>query len=96
MTPSTPLALGPELTISQAAHCHGLLLQSLQTPPTQPLALDLSGVTDFDSAGVQLLLATERSLQQHGQTLQVVRASAVVGGALATLGLQRLLEPATA
>jgi HPt (histidine-containing phosphotransfer) domain-containing protein/ABC-type transporter Mla MlaB component len=51
------LALGPELTIAQAALCRDQLLDALCATPGD-LALDLSAVTDIDSAGMQLLLAT--------------------------------------
>jgi anti-anti-sigma factor len=84
------LALGPELTIAQAATAREALLQALQAGAGD-LALDLSGVMDFDSAGVQLLLATRRSLQAQGRALVLHQPSAAVRDALQCLGLQPLL-----
>ena len=89
---STPpcLALGPEMTIAFAATTRDTLAAALQAHPGD-LALDLAGVTDFDSSGVQLLLATHRSLAERGDMLQVVAASLTVNDALATFGLLDLL-----
>lgn len=56
------------------------------------LTLDLGEVTDFDSAGVQLLLAARRSLAERGQRLQVATASPVVRDGLQVFGLQSLLD----
>jgi anti-anti-sigma factor len=84
------LALGPELTIAFAAATRDTLAAALQTGHGD-LALDLGGVTDFDSSGVQLLLATRRSLLERGDMLQVVATSATVNDALATFGLHDLL-----
>jgi anti-anti-sigma factor len=84
------LALGPELTIAQAATAREALLQALRDG-TGELALDLCGVIDFDSAGVQLLLATRRSLQAQGRALVLHQPSAAVRDALQCLGLQSML-----
>lgn len=86
------LHLGPELTIAYAAACRDSMLQALAAQP-DGLTLDLSGVTDFDSAGVQLLLATASSLQARGQTLHLAGASTAVEQGLAVFGLQALLHP---
>ncbi len=89
---STPqsLVLGPELTIAFAAATRDCLAAALQGGHGD-LALDLAGVTDFDSSGVQLLLAARRSLATRGDMLQVLAASATVEDALATFGLHDLL-----
>ncbi len=61
------------------------------------LRLDLSAVHDFDSSGVQLLLATRRSLAARGSALQLVAPTAAVHDALRLFGLGTLLAaPATA
>jgi anti-anti-sigma factor len=97
--PSTPaaaptcLVLGPEMTIAHAAGWHAALAAGLQAAPAT-LTLDLAGVTDFDSSGVQLLLATRRSLAERGDALHIVAASPAVSDALATFGLQDLLGTA--
>jgi anti-anti-sigma factor len=95
-TPAGPVVLGPELIIATAATCHAELIEKLPAPAGD-LQLDLSSVTDFDSAGVQLLLSTRRSLAERGDALHIVAASAAVRDALTLFGLQELMdEPATA
>lgn len=89
------LPLGPELTIAFAAACRDTLVDALATTPGD-LALDLGEVTDFDSSGVQLLLATQRSLAARGDALCITAASAAVRDALTLFGLGGLLDPATA
>jgi anti-anti-sigma factor len=91
---STPnlLAFGPEMTIAFAAATRRKLIETLSC--VGPLTLDLSGVSDFDSSGVQLLLATRRSLAERGDALTLHAPSAPVREALATFGLGDLLEPA--
>jgi anti-anti-sigma factor len=91
--PPPALVLGPEMTIAHAATWYAALAAALQEAPAT-LALDLSGVTDFDSSGVQLLLATRRSLVERGDALHIVAASPPVSEALATFGLQALLGTA--
>ncbi|MBU6261264.1 MAG: STAS domain-containing protein [Burkholderiales bacterium] len=96
MTPiANPLALGPELTIAHAATWHEALAGALAQRGGD-LALDLGGVTDFDSSGVQLLLATRRSLVERGDALELQRASAAVRDALNRFGLAEMLPAATA
>jgi anti-anti-sigma factor len=89
------LDLGPELTIAHAASWHETLTGAL-AGHAGDLPLDLAGVTDFDSSGVQLLLATRRSLAERGDALRIVAASAAVRDALATFGLLDLLPAARA
>ena len=88
-TAPTPVALGPELTIAYAAAAYETLCAAVAAAPGD-LELDLSGVTDFDSSAVQLLLATRRSLLQRGHALRLVTASGAVRDALATFGLSPL------
>jgi anti-anti-sigma factor len=83
------------MTIAHAAAWHEALVQALAGGDGD-LRLDLASVSDFDSAGVQLLLATRHSLLQRGAALHIVAASTAVGDALATLGLQDLLPGARA
>lgn len=42
------------------------------------LEVDLAGVDEFDSAGVQLLLALQRELQRQRRQLRLVRHSSAV------------------
>jgi len=89
---ASPLSLGNDLTIGRAAELRELLLARLAEAPAV-LSLDLGEVADFDSAGIQLLLATRRALAEAGAQLSVVAASAVVRAGLQTFGLDSLLEP---
>jgi anti-sigma B factor antagonist len=95
-TAAAVLALGPEMTIAYAAE----LRETLQDAATAAAAahtdllLDLAGVSDFDSSGVQLLLSARLSLQARGQGLRLVACSAAVRDALRTFGLAELLAPA--
>ena len=79
-------AIGPEMTIAQAADNHGQLMAALTVLAGFP-RLEMSAVTDFDSSGVQLLMALRASLAEKGQTLHLVAPSAVVRDALETFGL---------
>lgn len=91
----TALAIAGEFSIYRAAE----LAQSLQEWLPRACAagaapLDLSGVTDMDSAGLQLLLATQRSAQLLGQPLYLSAASTAVQDTLALAGLRHLLPAA--
>lgn len=57
------IPLTGELTIYQAAAIKQQLEQALEQShhDLEPVQLDLSGVTEIDGAGLQLLLATARS-----------------------------------
>jgi anti-sigma B factor antagonist len=93
---STPsersLALGPEMTIPFAAAVREQLAEALRSPGS--LTLDLSGVSDFDSSGVQLVLATRRTLAERGDALHLHAPNACVREAAAVFGLQPDLSPA--
>lgn len=69
------LAIEGELTIYRAAELRETLLAALAASPDVDLTLDLSGVTEFDSAGVQLLMAASKSAQARGRALRLVRHS---------------------
>jgi len=88
------LALGPEMTIAYAADLRETLLGAA-TAADGDLLLDLTGVSDFDSSGVQLLLSARLSLQARGHGLRLVACSAAVRDALRTFGMNDLLAPAT-
>lgn len=96
-TPDTPAVavLGPELTISQAAAWRDQMLEWL-ADGRATLRVDLGSVSEFDSAGVQLLLAARKSLAERGGHLQITTASSTVRDALRVFGLEPVLalEPA--
>jgi anti-anti-sigma factor len=58
---SDGLALTGELTVYHAADIRQTLLAALAEHP-DGLDIDLSGVTEIDSAGVQLLMAAKQAL----------------------------------
>lgn len=82
------LALHGPMTIAQAAALREQLLHALAGGTT---ALDLAEVSEFDSAGVQLLLAAQHSAATAGQAFGLCAASPVVREVLQLLGLQALL-----
>jgi anti-sigma B factor antagonist len=57
------------------------------------LALDLSGVTFIDCAGISVLLATRRRAQLEGGSLRVLRASPRVRRVFALNHLEAVLMP---
>jgi anti-sigma B factor antagonist len=68
-----------ELTIYRAAE---LKADVLAAP-----ALDLGGVTEIDTAGIQLLLLAQREARAAGRGWRIADASPAVDDALALLGL---------
>jgi anti-sigma B factor antagonist len=86
------LALGPEMTIAQAAGLRDALADGVREAPAD-LALDLSGVTDFDSSAVQLLLAARKTLALRGHQLHISTASPTVHDALKVFGLSSAFAP---
>ena len=85
------LDLGHDLTVVMAAQHHESLTKTLLAR-TGDLHLDLSAVDEFDSSGVQLLLAARRSLQERGDQLHLLNPSSAVCDALAVFCLQDLLH----
>jgi anti-anti-sigma factor len=85
-----PFALRGELTIPHAAQHRAELLAAVQQARElgKPLALDLAAVDTFDSAGLQLLMATRRSLQAAGLALQLSAVSGAVQDLFHVYGLQ--------
>ncbi len=80
-----------ELSIAVAQDQRAALLAALAEDGPQ-LQLDLGHIEACDSAGVQLLLALQRSTEQRGRRLHITAASSAVQQALATYGLgERLL-----
>ena len=96
-TAARALALGPEVTIPFAAATREQLLEALRGRGAGgDMVLDLSGVTDFDSAGVQLLLSARRSVLARGAMLRLQAPSASVRDALAVFGLGDAFAPGAA
>lgn len=91
--PDGACTVPPDMTIALAAENHARLLAALPALVADS-RLDMGGVTDFDSSGVQLLLALRASLAAEGRTLQIVQPSAVVRDALEVFGLSQTLATA--
>ena len=85
------LVVGPELTVAFAAQWRDALLDTMTTRSGN-LHLDLAAVSEFDSSGLQLLLATSNSLAARGHALVITAAAAAVRDALTVFGLQALLS----
>lgn len=86
------LAVEGEMTIYRAEELHPVLLDAVRTidAPT----LDLSQVTEFDCAGMQLLLVARREARRLGKALALRDASPAVCDAFAMLGMTAEGEPA--
>ncbi len=65
-----------DMTIYTAAECHGLLQQCLESGAE--IEIDLSGVTDIDSAGMQLLIATKKAGARLGKPVRLISHSSPV------------------
>ena len=70
------LILDGAMTIYNAADIKHRLLDALGTAPT--LELDLSHVTEVDTAGFQLLVMVKRESQRTQRTLRIVAHSPAV------------------
>ncbi|MED5621997.1 STAS domain-containing protein [Ideonella sp. BN130291] len=79
------LSLRGELNIYRAAELKAQLLAALDGAPA--LELDLSGVTEIDSAGVQLLMLARRSALARQRALRLVGHSAAVNDVFQLLDL---------
>ena len=73
--------VGGEMTIFTAAALKSDLL-GLPHEPIGVFELDLSEITDFDTAGMQLLLMLKRRIQKCAGTLRIVACSGAVRNAL--------------
>lgn len=87
-TPESParLRLDGDLTIYEVRTAREQLLTLLPTQPT-PWQLDLGGLDELDSAGVQLLLSLQKTLCANGHSAEVI---ALPGNARTLLELLRL------
>lgn len=91
------LELDGELTIAVAAEQQGRLRAFLQQRTTAA-EIDLSGVTELDTAGLQILLAARREAVQQGTALTFRDPSRAVRDVFTTadlVGELELAEPLT-
>ena len=88
------LALTGELTIYEAARLKSLLLEHLNA--NEKVEIDLSGITELDSAGVQLMLMLRREAEVSNKPLHWIQHSHAVSQVLALLNLGSALgDPAS-
>ncbi len=73
MNPTRQLRIEGELTIFRAMELKPVLLA--EPPITE---IDLSGVTDLDTAGVQLLMLAKKTAQAQGRDIRLSAHSPVV------------------
>jgi anti-sigma B factor antagonist len=78
-------AIDGELTIYRAAELKPVLLNALEG--NKEVEIDLSAVSEVDTAGVQLLMMTKRAAQARGATLRLSAHSPAVVDALQLLDL---------
>lgn len=83
-----------ELTIYQAADDHAALRAAWGE--AGPVEVDLSEVTEIDSAGLQILLAMREQAQRQGRAFSIVALSAAVADVLHLLRLDAELGIAEA
>ena len=76
-----------EMTIQRAAELKPVLLQTLAAAGDE-IALDLSGVTDIDSAGVQLLFMLSDAAAARQRSLRLRQPSPAVQHVFELLGLE--------
>ena len=88
-TPEREPPLAGDWTIYRAAELHASL-KAMVAEGTE--RFDLSGVGEFDSSGVQLLLATRRSLANGGRRAAFVEAPDTVRGVLRAYALESILD----
>jgi len=70
---ANPVRLAGELTVQTAAQHKDTLLSALETG--NGVTLDLSDVSELDTAGLQLLLLLKREAAQLGKTLGLLAPS---------------------
>jgi len=89
-----PMRLDGEFTVQVAAEYKVLLLAALADG--DEVTLDLSGVSELDTAGLQLLLLMKREAGQFGKILRLTEPSPAVLEVLALARLDLELAPITA
>lgn len=91
-TPTRHVEFDGELTIVTAAERYQLLCSALAS--ASQIGLDLSRVTEFDTAGLQLLLLARREATLRGATVTLLDPSEAVraGLSIVHLGADRELD----
>jgi len=79
------LRIEGEMTVNRAAELKQILLAHLDRPT--PALIDLSEVTEIDTAGVQLLILAHKTAMAAQKTLVLTADSAAVREVLGLFGL---------
>jgi anti-sigma B factor antagonist len=90
MSATQPVCLEGALTIVCGQAQRELLLAAIEGTGSE-CVIDLSAIEAIDSAGVQLLLAAQRSLEERGARLALQAVPPGVRQVFETYGLQALL-----
>ena len=90
--PGAIVAVSGEIDIQSGPQLRDRLLGIIRRHGAR-LALDLSGVTFIDCAGINVLLATRRRAQLEGGSLRVLRASPRVRRLFELTSLDAVLMP---
>jgi anti-sigma B factor antagonist len=91
--PELVVKISGEIDIESAPQLRDRLLGIIRWHGAR-LALDLTGVTFIDCAGINMLLATRRRTQLEGGSLRVLRASPRVRRVITLTRLDPVLMPA--
>lgn len=83
--------LSESLEIQSASEAKGPLLEALECSPE--VEYDLSGLSELDSSGVQLLLLLKREASAQGRRCHLTHANDTVSEVLGLLGLSELCDP---
>lgn len=90
--PGPVVTISGEIDIQSGPQLRDQLMGSIRRHSAR-LALDLSGVTFIDCAGISVLLAARRRAQLEGGSLRVLRASPCVRRVMALTRLDHVLMP---
>jgi anti-sigma B factor antagonist len=91
--PGPVVTISGEIDIASGPQLRDQLLGIIRRHGAR-LALDLTGVTFMDCAGINVLMATRRRAQLEGGSLRVLRASPRVRRLFALTRLHSVLMPA--
>lgn len=80
MSASQPLSLIEDLTIYHALELKQTLLEALSS--TSDLELNLSQVSEMDTAGLQLLILLKKEAQRAGKSVRIVAHSQAVSAVI--------------
>lgn len=84
-----------EMTVYTAGEIKQPLVDAIAEGPAN-VQLDLSGVSEFDTAGVQLLLLVHRETLLSGRNFRLAAESAIVHEVLTLCGARGVLMDASA